>query len=70
MTPVALAQKDDSARVKKDLGTVLALQGKPCGKVIEADKKGENDYLVTCEDGNRYRIRIDANERVTVTAVK
>ena len=67
---VYLAQSDDSARVKKDLGTVLALQGKPCGKVVKADKKGENDYEVTCEDGNRYRISIGADERVTVREVK
>ena len=70
LAPAVLAQSDDSARVKKDLGTVLALQGKPCGKVVKADKKGENDYEVTCEDGNRYRISIGADERVTVREVK
>jgi hypothetical protein len=67
LAPGALAQGDDDARVRKDLGAVLALQGKPCGKVNKAVRKGDNDYEVTCENGERYRIRIDANERVVVT---
>ena len=39
-----------------DLTAVIALQGKPCGKVVNAAKRGENDYVATCEDGNRYRV--------------
>lgn len=60
----ALAQAD--AKVLKDLGTVIALQGMPCGKAVKADKKGDNDYLVTCQTGDRYRVTIDANDRVVV----
>jgi hypothetical protein len=41
-----------------DLTAVIALNGKPCGKVVNAAKRGEDDYVATCEDGNRYRVFI------------
>ena len=61
-----VAWADDDARVRKDLQTVITLQGKPCGKVTKAEKQGENDYIVTCETGDRYRVTIDENDRVIV----
>ena len=61
----AIAQ-DSDAKVKKDLKTVLALQGKTCNDIDRLESLGENDYLVTCKDGNRYRIWIDADDRVIV----
>ena len=39
-----------------DLTAVIALQGKPCGKVVNATKRGEDDYIATCQDGNRYHV--------------
>jgi len=39
-----------------DLTAVIALQGKPCGKVVNAAKRGEDDYIATCQDGNRYHV--------------
>ena len=47
---------DDDAAARKDRTSVLALQGKPCGEVTKAERKGENDYIATCKDGNRYRV--------------
>jgi hypothetical protein len=41
-----------------DLTAVIALQGKPCGRVVNAEKRGENDYVATCQDGNRYRVYV------------
>jgi hypothetical protein len=41
-----------------DLTAVIALNGKPCGKVVTAAKRGDNDYVATCEDGNRYRVYV------------
>jgi hypothetical protein len=41
-----------------DLTAVIALNGKPCGKVVNATKRGDNDYVATCEDGNRYRVYV------------
>ena len=42
----------------KDLTAVIALNGKPCGKVVNATKRGEDDYVATCADGNRYRVYV------------
>jgi len=42
----------------KDLTAVIALNGKPCGKVVNATKRGDDDYVATCEDGNRYRVHV------------
>ncbi|HUQ52795.1 MAG TPA: hypothetical protein VM692_11280 [Gammaproteobacteria bacterium] len=41
-----------------DLTAVIALNGKPCGKVVNAAKRGDNDYVATCEDGNRYHVYV------------
>lgn len=64
--PLSTAVAQSDPKVLKDLGTVIALQGKPCGKAVRADKKGENDYVVTCQSGDRYRVTIDQNDRVVV----
>jgi len=50
--------------VEKDLTAVIALQGLPCGQVVSGQQLGENDYIATCQDGNRYRVFIDADGRV------
>ena len=51
----ALAQEISEAA---DLTAVIALNGKPCGRVVSATKRGDNDYVATCEDGNRYRVYV------------
>jgi hypothetical protein len=43
---------------ERDLTAVIALNGKSCGKVVNATKRGEDDYVATCEDGNRYRVYV------------
>jgi len=50
----ARAQEDPA--VLKDLTSVIALQGQPCGQVVSAAKQGDNDYIASCQDGNRYRV--------------
>jgi hypothetical protein len=50
----------------KDLTAVIALQGQPCGKVIAAVTRTENDHLATCQDGSRYRITLSPEGRVLV----
>ena len=59
--PCALA---DDPSLLKDLSAVMALLGAPCGKVIEATRQQQNDHLVTCQDGHRYRIFINEQGRV------
>ena len=48
----------------KDMASVIALLGLPCGGVVNVVTKGENDHVVTCKDGNRYRVALDAAGRV------
>ena len=50
----------------KDLTAVIALQGLPCGQVKKVTPRGENDFLATCQDGNRYRVFVNADGRVVV----
>jgi hypothetical protein len=52
--------------LNKDLTAVIALQGQPCGQVVSAVKKGDNDHIATCKDGNRYRVFLNAEGRVIV----
>ena len=60
------AQQQDDELVRKDLQSVIALQGKACGEVTDFDQQGDNDYVVTCSNGNRYRVYVDAEEQVVV----
>lgn len=46
----------DDAKQRQDLAAVIALQGKPCGEVVSYTVRGENDFMATCKDGNRYRV--------------
>jgi hypothetical protein len=46
----------DDPAVLKDLTAVIALQGLPCGQVVSLNKQGENDYVVSCQDGSRYHV--------------
>jgi hypothetical protein len=57
----ALAADDP---VLKDLTSVIALLGLPCGQVIAATRLGDNDHIATCENGTRYRVFINAEGRV------
>lgn len=67
LLPVATALAQTDPAVLKDLGTVIILQGHSCGKAVSAEKLGEDDYVVTCETGDRYRVTIDkATDRVVV----
>ena len=56
---------DDEA-MKKDLTAVIALQGLPCGQVVAVKTQAENDYAVSCKDGNKYRVHLNAAGRVVV----
>jgi hypothetical protein len=65
--PTRAAEEPSSdVPVTKDLAAVIALQGMPCGKVVDATRQGEDDYVASCEDGNRYRVFVNADGRVVV----
>ena len=55
--------------VATDLAAVIALQGMPCGKVVSASQQGQDDYLASCQDGNRYRVYVNADGRVVVEKI-
>ena len=53
-------------KVAQDLTAVIALQGHPCGQVVSVATQAENDYLATCQNGNRYRVFVNPAGRVIV----
>jgi hypothetical protein len=60
----------DEEAIKKDMTSVIALQGLPCGQVVAVKVNAENDYACTCKDGNRYRVFMNAAGRVVVEKQK
>ena len=65
-TTLAVEETPGEVSTAKDLTAVIALQGLPCGKVVRVTQHGEDDYLASCEDGNRYRVFVNADGRVVV----
>jgi len=63
---VAPSLAADDASVKKDLFTVITLQGLPCGEVVSVATRGDNDHIASCKDGNRYHVFLNAQGRVVV----
>lgn len=64
--PLLAADNGADEAAAKDMTAVIALQGLPCGQVLRAEKQGDNDYLASCADGNRYRVTVNAEGRVVV----
>ncbi|MEO6268999.1 MAG: hypothetical protein ABIP08_01705 [Lautropia sp.] len=54
----------DDPALLKDLTSVIALLGLPCGQVISATRLKEDDHIATCRDGTRYRVFVDTAGRV------
>lgn len=54
---------EDPAQLK-DMTSVVALLGVPCGKVVSVTRVKDNDNMVTCENGNRYHVYLNAAGRV------
>jgi hypothetical protein len=56
----------DAPPIDKDLKATIALQGMSCDSVSEAKRNADSDYSVTCKDGNRYHVYVNAQGRVVV----
>jgi ketopantoate reductase len=56
----------DDPKQRQDLFTVITLNGMPCGEVVSYVVKGDNDYVASCKDGNRYRVYVNSEGRVVV----
>ena len=61
---VWLLSQSNIVTTVEDLAATIALQGKPCGKVMKTTKPGENDYHAPCVTGDIYRVHIDDRGRV------
>jgi hypothetical protein len=59
-----VSQAADDVSITRDLTAVIALLGLPCGKVVSVIKKSDNDHIASCENGNRYRVFLNADGRV------
>jgi len=57
---------EDDEKLKKDLTAVIALHGLPCGQVVAVKVLAENDFTASCNDGNKYRVYLNADGRVIV----
>ena len=57
-TAATLALAAADPKQKQDLTSVIALNGKPCGEVVSYVVQGDNDFLATCKDKNRYRVYV------------
>lgn len=62
----SVAASADEPGLPQDMKAVIALQGQPCDKVVNVKRNGDSDYLVSCQDGNRYHIFVDAKGRAVV----
>ena len=54
----------EAPALARDLQSVIALMGLPCGEVVSVVNRGKDDNLATCKDGNRYRVYVNADGRV------
>ena len=64
--PLAAQQPAPDISTAKDLTSVIALQGFPCGQVTEVTQRGDNDYIASCQDGHRDHVYVNAQGRVVV----
>ena len=53
--------------VREQLGDIVATQAPDCGAVRVHVRHQRLDYHVVCQSGNAYRVRVQADGRVTVT---
>ena len=61
--------EDLEPKVARDLLTVITMEGHPCGAVVAAVRRSDEDYTATCRTGNHYRVRI-VGDRVQVEPVE
>ena len=54
----------EDAALLKDLTSAIMLLGLPCGQVVSAKRQAEHDHIASCENGNRYRVFVEARGRV------
>jgi hypothetical protein len=68
-TPLAADDPASDVTVAKDLTAVIALHGLPCGQVVGVSQQAQDDYVASCQDGNRYHVFVNADGRVIVEKI-
>ena len=68
-TPHAAEDPASDASVAKDLTAVIALHGLACGQVVSVSQQAADDYVASCQDGNRYHVFVNADGRVIVEKI-
>jgi hypothetical protein len=63
---LTLAASVYAADIGNDLKATIVLQGLACDQVAQQTRNGDSDYNVSCKDGNRYHVFVDAQGRVVV----
>ena len=58
------SQAAEDVSLLKDMTSVIALLGLPCGQVVSVKRLGDNDHIASCQDGNRYRVYLNPEGRV------
>jgi hypothetical protein len=59
-----------AADIGNDLKATIVLQGSACDEVAQQTRNGDSDYNVSCKDGNRYHVFVNAQGRVVVQKLK
>ncbi len=59
-----------AADIGNDLKATIVLQGSACDQVVQQTRNGDSDYNVSCKDGNRYHVFVNAQGRVVVQKLK
>jgi hypothetical protein len=60
----------NAADIGNDLKATIVLQGLACDQVAQQTRNGDSDYNVSCKDGNRYHVFVNAQGRVVVQKLK
>jgi hypothetical protein len=67
---LALGSPLFAADIGGDLKATIVLQGLPCDQVAQQTRNADSDYNVSCKDGNRYHVFVNAQGRVVVQKAK
>ena len=59
-----------AADIGNDLKATIVLQGLACDEVARQTRNADSDYNVSCKDGNRYHVFVNAQGRVVVQKLK
>jgi hypothetical protein len=59
-------QAAEGPSIGKDLKATIALQGHTCDQIASSKRNADSDYAVTCKDGSRYHVFVNAQGRVVV----